>query len=67
MTRAHALSLSERQLRLVQQSAAALPVGMRDRYLREIADQLRGEPNDTAVEAAVNAALDRVLSFNNSN
>jgi hypothetical protein len=67
MTRAHALSLSERQLRLVQQSAAALPVGMRDRYLREIADQLRGEPNDTAVEAAVNAAFDRVLSFNNSN
>ena len=67
MSRAQALSLSDRQLKLVQHHAAALPVEMRDRYLRTIADSLRGTPTDTAVEAAVNAALDRVHAFANNN
>ena len=61
MTRAHALALSDRQLKLVQQHAASLSVQQRDTFLRQIADQLRGEPSDMAVEAAVNAALDRVM------
>ena len=65
MTRPHALSLSDRQLRIVQQHAASLPVQLRDAYLRQIADQLTGQPSDLAVEAAVNAALDRVHAFNN--
>ena len=67
MSRAKAVSLSDRQLRLVQHHAAALPVELRDHYLRTIADSLRGTPTDTAVEAAVNAALDRVHAFTNNN
>ena len=62
MTRAHALALSDRQLKLVQQHAASLSVQQRDTFLRQIADQLRGEPSDMAVEAAVNTALDRLCS-----
>lgn len=65
MTRAHAISLSDRQLRLVQQAAASLPVALRDRYLRQIADQLVGHPTDTAVVKAVNVALDRAYAFLN--
>jgi hypothetical protein len=64
MTRAHALALSDRQLKLVQQHAVALPVQLRDRYLREIADRLCAEPSDTAVMQAINIALDRVRVFN---
>ena len=65
MTRAHALALSDRQLKLVQQHAASLSVQQRDAFLRQIADQLRGEPSNMAVEAAVNAALDRVYAHLN--
>lgn len=64
--RSHALSLSDRQLKLVQQHAAALPQQLRDHYLRSIADQLRGEPTDTAVAQAINVALDRVHAFTNT-
>ena len=63
--RPHCVSLSDRQLKLVQQHAASLQVQHRDIFLRQIADHLCGEPSDTAVEAAVNAALDRVFSFAN--
>ena len=66
MTRAAALSLSDRQLKMVQQHAAALPVQLRDHYLRSIADQLRGEPSDPAVAQAINLALDRVHAFTNN-
>ena len=63
MTRAHALALSDRQLKLVERHAATLPQAMRDCYLRTIADSLRGTPSDTAVEQAINIALDRVRAF----
>lgn len=59
------VSLSDRQLKLVQQHAAGLPVQLRDRYLREIADRLRAEPSDMAVEQAINLALDRCHAFAN--
>ena len=66
MTRPHCLALSDRQLKLVQQHAAALPQQLRDHYLRSIADQLRGEPTNSAVAQAINLALDRVHAFVNS-
>ena len=66
MTRAHALALSDRQLKLVQQHAASLSVQQRDAFLRQIADQLRGEPSDMAVEAAVNTALHAHLNGGNN-
>jgi hypothetical protein len=65
VTRCQHLSLSDRQLKLVQQHGAALPTAMRDRYLREVADHLCGTPSDTAVEVAINLALDRVHAFSN--
>jgi hypothetical protein len=65
VTRAQAVSLTDKQLRVVQQHAASLPIGMRDRYLREIVDRLCGTPSDTAVEAAINLALDRCYVFSN--
>jgi hypothetical protein len=63
MTRAAALALTDAQLALVQRHAAALPVALRDRYLREVADRLRGQPSDAALLAAINLALDRVHAF----
>ena len=59
------LALSDRQLKLVPTYAAGLPVPMRDRYLREIADRLFAEPSDAAVEQAINLALDRCHTFAN--
>ena len=67
MTRARGVSLSDRQLKLVQEHAAALPVQLRDRYLREIADRLCEEPSDAAVVEAINIALDRCHAFNTGN
>lgn len=66
MSRTRALSLSDRQLRLVQNHAAALPVQYRDHYLRSIAAALRGTPTDIAVEQAINVALDRIYAFTNN-
>ena len=63
MTRPHCVSLSDHQLRLVRQHAAQLPVELRDRYLRVIADGLTGTPSDSAVVAAVNRALDHLRAF----
>jgi hypothetical protein len=65
VTRAQAVALSDRQQRMVSAHAASLPVVARDCFLRSIADSLRGEPSDTAVEQAVNIALDRVRAFSN--
>lgn len=59
--------LSDRQVRLVQQHAAALPVQQRSEFLRQIADHLSANPTNAAVEAAVNAALDRIHAFTNNN
>jgi hypothetical protein len=67
LSRAAAVSLSDRQLRLVMQHAAGLPLALRDRFLQRIADHLRGEPSDSAVAAAVNAALDSVHAFMEAN
>jgi hypothetical protein len=55
-----ALALTDLQLRLVQRAARSLPVGQRDSFLQAVAAQLAGVPADSAVEAAVNVALDRV-------
>ncbi len=63
MTRAHCVSLSDHQLRLVQRHAVPLPVQLRDRYLRSIADGLTGECSDAAVMHAINRALDAVRAF----
>jgi hypothetical protein len=42
--------------------AKAVPLSRRDDFLREVAAHLTHEPSDNAVEAALNAQLDR-LSF----
>jgi hypothetical protein len=63
MTRAHCLSLSDYQLKFVMSHAAGLPMTLRDKYLQRIADQLRGEPSDSALAEAVNRALNSIHSF----
>ncbi len=52
------LSLSDRQLRLIQEAAKAVPVPRRDDFLQKVTAQLCAEPTDQAVLAAVNAQLD---------
>jgi hypothetical protein len=49
-----------------ERHAAALPVELRDHYLRSVADSLRGNPTDTAVEQAINVALDKIYAFINN-
>ena len=66
MTRASAVSLSDRQQRMVSAHAASLPAVTRDYFLRSIADSLRGAPSDAAVAQAINVALDRVHAFSNN-
>ena len=61
--RAHALSLSDRQMSLVKSAAKSLPVGLRDKYLQTVAGLLANEPSDFAVSCAVNRALDLANSF----
>jgi hypothetical protein len=63
MTRPHGLSLSDQQMRWVQRYAQNLPVELRDKYLRVIADRLTGEPSDSAVMAAINIAIENVNTF----
>lgn len=53
-----ALSLSDRQLRLVQSAAKAIPAGRRDEFLQKVAAHLLPEPSDAAVSAALNAQMD---------
>jgi hypothetical protein len=57
------LSLSDRQLRLVTNAAKAVPLARRDDFLRQVAAHLTSEPSDIAVEAALNAQLDRIATF----
>ena len=56
------LSLSDRQLRLLQNAARSVPVDRRDAFVRGVASHLCNEPSDIAVEAAINAQLDLIPS-----
>jgi hypothetical protein len=57
------LSLSDRQLRFVRAAASAVPIAQRDAFLQSVARHLVGEPSDDAVQAAINATLDRTPVF----
>jgi hypothetical protein len=57
------LSLSDHQLALLQSAARAVPVRSREQFLQGVTRHLAAEPTDAAVQAAVNAALDRVPVF----
>jgi hypothetical protein len=54
------LALTDRQLRLVQTAARAVPVAQRDTFLRKVAAHLTSEPSDHAVQSAVNSQLDLI-------
>jgi hypothetical protein len=56
------LALTDRQLRLVQMAACAVPVPKRDEFLQKVAKHLTSDPSDAAVAAVVNAMLDRITS-----
>jgi hypothetical protein len=58
-----ALSLSDRQLRLVQNAAKAIPANRRDEFLQKLAAHLTSDPSDAAVQAALNAQLDRLPAY----
>jgi hypothetical protein len=66
MDRSSILSLSDRQLRLIQTAARAVPVERRDLFLQNVAKHLTSEPTDSAVIAALNAALDRLPRFSHA-
>ena len=51
------LSLSDQQLRQVQEAAAQLPVNDRDSFLRSIANRLSDNPGDHEVSSAINFVL----------
>jgi hypothetical protein len=55
MTRPHALSLSDEQLKLVQTGARFIPPEVRDFYLRKVADALGNikQPTNAEVYRAV--------------
>jgi hypothetical protein len=52
------LSLTDRQMRLVQDVAKALPIDCCDEFLQRLARHLTPKPSDAAVVAAINAQLD---------
>ncbi len=58
--REHSPRLSDRQRRLIERAANAVPAGRRDEFLTETAKRLNGEPSDAAVLCAVNLVLDRM-------
>jgi hypothetical protein len=64
------IGLTDRQLRLIETAARAVPVRKRDEFLQKLAKHLGPEPSDAAVQAALNAQLDRIthhyLSIANS-
>jgi hypothetical protein len=57
------LSLTDRKMQLLRGTASALPLDQRDGFLQNVASHLTGEPSDAAVQAAVNATLDRTPVF----
>jgi hypothetical protein len=66
MTCAHALALTDRQLRLVERYASNLKVHDRDAYLRFISHNLCcGECSDSALMVAINNSLDRLSAIKN--
>jgi hypothetical protein len=54
------LALTDRQLRLIETAARAVPVRKRDEFLRKVASHLTSEPSDHAVQSAVNLQLDLI-------
>ena len=56
------LSLSDRQLHLLQNAARAVPSASREMFLADVAKHLTPEPSDAAVQSAINAMLDRLPS-----
>ena len=60
--RPHALSLSDQQLKLVQQGARFIPPEVRDFYLRKVSDLLSNikQPSDAEVFRAVRDVLEAV-------
>jgi hypothetical protein len=54
------LSLSDCQLRFLIEAAKAVPVHRREAFLQQVAAHLAAEPTDQAVQAALNAQLDRL-------
>jgi hypothetical protein len=62
MTRAHALALTDQQLKLVQQGARFIPPEIRDWFLRNVADALSNikQPSDAEVYQAVRDVLTAV-------
>lgn len=57
------LSLSDRQLHLLQSAAKAVPVERRELFLQSVARHLTAEPTDEAVIATLNAQLDCLPRF----
>ena len=51
------IALTDHQLRQVMQAAGRLPPSQRSDFLERVAKQLGAEPADTAVQAAIDAAL----------
>ena len=51
------LALTDMQLTILQRAAGSLPIEQRDRFLQQVAAQLRGQPATHAVEVAVGRAL----------
>ena len=47
-------------MRFVQTAAKAVPVSRRDEFLQKLAAHLTSEPGDAAVQAALNAQMDRI-------
>jgi hypothetical protein len=59
------LSLSDRQLAMLNSAARVLPLAERDAFLRGVATRLGDMPNDAAIAAAIDAqlALNHVPAF----
>jgi hypothetical protein len=57
------LALTDNQLHLIKHAARSLLVDARDHFLQSVAAHLADQPSDSAVQAAVVAALDRTPVF----
>jgi hypothetical protein len=58
--RSSVLSLSDRQMHLVQTAARSVPVAKRDELLTKIASHLAPNPSDAAVEEVLNIQLNLI-------
>jgi hypothetical protein len=59
------LALSDHQMALVRHAAGSLRPAQRDEFLQGVARHLADQPSDHAVQAAINASLDRMPVFLN--